>query len=126
MKNTFKDLATSLDVLNTLHGGVSEPVLSIREDENGREIRVRIPGVDKELIQAEIVNNNELSLFYIIPVYSSGSFMQIPQVIFHQPMPPRVEVNNIKATYEGNELVVKLPFSELSDGNHRRVEIGKD
>jgi len=115
---------TSVDVLNTMHGGVSEPFISFREQPNGREIRVRVPGIIREAMQAEI-NNNELFVYYLIPVSSSGKLVHLPQVVYSQKIPYFVEVNGIKATYEENELVVRLPFNELSNGYNRKIEIGK-
>lgn len=120
----FNDLMTSVDVLNTMHGGVSEPFISFREQPNGREIRVRVPGIIREAMQAEI-NNNELFVYYLIPVSSSGKLVHLPQVVYSQKIPYFVEVNGIKATYEENELVVRLPFNELSNGYNRKIEIGK-
>jgi len=120
----FNDLMTSVDVLNTMHGGVSEPFISFREQPNGREIRVRVPGIIKEAMKAEI-NNNELFVYYLIPVSSSGKLIQLPQVVYNQKIPYFIEVNGIKATYEENELVVRLPFNELSNGYNRKIEIGE-
>ncbi|HMI65579.1 MAG TPA: hypothetical protein VK517_06060 [Cyclobacteriaceae bacterium] len=120
----FNDLMTSVDVLNTMHGGVSEPFISFREQPNGREIHVRVPGIIKEAMQAEI-NNNELFVYYLIPVSSSGKLIQLPQVVYSQKIPYFIEVNGIKATYEENELVVRLPFNELSNGYNRKIEIGE-
>ena len=47
-KKNVLDLATSVDVLNTLSGGISEPQISYYEHEQSREIRLRVPGIDKE------------------------------------------------------------------------------
>ena len=93
----FNDLMTSVDVLNTMHGGVSEPFVSFREQPSSREIRVRIPGISKEAMQAEI-NNNELFVYYLIPVSSSGKLIQLPQVVYSLKIPYFIEVNGIKAT----------------------------
>ena len=118
----FKDLLTSVDVLNSLHGGVSEPFLSVKENAEGREMRVRVPGVDKEALQVEIINN-QLSVFYFIPILSSEKLVQMPQVVYNQPIPYFVEVSKIRATYTENELVVDLPFNELSNGYNRKIKI---
>ena len=125
MIKKFKDLVTSVDVLNTVHGGVSEPFLSIREERDGREVHVRIPGVDKEAMQVEI-NNNKLSIFYLIPILSVGKMIHMPQVVYDQSIPYFVEASKIKASYEGNKLIVNLPFNKLSNGYNRKIEIGEE
>jgi len=122
MKNKFKKLLTTVDVLNTLNGGVSEPYLSFRENPAGRELRVRVPGVNKELLQVEI-NDNLLTVFYTIPMESSGKKMFVPKEVTKQTIPYFIEITGIHATYEENELVVKLPFNELSNGYNRKVPI---
>lgn len=124
MIKAFKDLLTSVDVLNTINGGVSEPFVSFREGHDGREMRVRVPGTGKEALHVEI-NNNELSVFYFIPVQSSGKLVEMPQVVFRQAIPYFIEVEGINAVFEDNMLVVKLPFNKLSDGYNRKIEIGE-
>lgn len=124
MKN-FKDLVTSVDVLNTIHGGISEPFLSAREEAEGRQVRVRIPGVAKEAMQVEI-NNNKLSIFYLIPIHSIDKMIHMPCVVYNHPIPYYVESSKIKASFEDNELIVDLPFNELSSGYNRKIEIGED
>jgi HSP20 family molecular chaperone IbpA len=124
MKNKFKSLLTTVDLLNTLNGGVSEPYLSYREDAEGREVRVRVPGVSKELLQVEI-NNNQLSVYYHIPMETSGKQVFLPKEVINQTLPYFIEIPGIQATYEENELVVRLPFNELSNGYNRKVPIGE-
>ena len=123
MKLEFKDIVTSIDVLNTIQGGLSEPFLSMIEDEEGREVRVRVPGVNKTSLQVEVINN-QLAVFYMIPIHSNGKLLRMSQVIYNNPIPYFVEASKIKATYEENELIVELPFNELSGGYKRKIKIG--
>jgi HSP20 family molecular chaperone IbpA len=120
--NKFRHLLTTVDLLNTLNGGVSEPYVSFREDSDGRELRVRVPGVSKEMLQVEI-NGNQLAIFYLIPMESSGKQMFLPKEVTKQTIPYFIEIAGINAAYEENELVVKLPFNELSNGYNRKVPI---
>ena len=122
MNNKFKKILTTVDLLNTLNGGVSEPYLSFREQPTGRELRVRVPGVSKEMLQVEI-NDNQLAVFYLIPIESAGKKIYLPKEVTKQTIPYFIEISGINATYEGNELVVKLPFNELSNGYNRKIPI---
>ncbi|MBL7840016.1 MAG: Hsp20/alpha crystallin family protein [Cyclobacteriaceae bacterium] len=117
----FKDLLTSVDILNTLSGGVSEPFVSIREEADRHEVRVRVPGINKETLQAE-VHNNELIIFYMIPMESDGKAVQLPQIIYNNAIPYFIEINGIQAHYEDNELVVELPFNEFSNGYNKTIK----
>lgn len=122
-KKKFKDLLTSVDILNTLSGGVSEPVVSMREEADRHEVRVRVPGIDKENLQAE-VHNNELVIFYMIPLESAGKEVQLPQIIYNSAIPYFVKINSIQAHYEDNMLVVELPFNEFSSGYNKKIKAG--
>lgn len=122
MKNKYNNILTTVDLLNTLNGGISEPYISYREDLNGREVRVRVPGVSKELLQVE-VRDNQLSVFYHIPIETSGKQVFLPKEVVNQTLPFFIEIKGIHANYEDNELVVKLPFNELSNGYNRKVPI---
>src|SRR6266850_5479198 len=110
----FDDLMTSVDVLNTLNGGVSEPFVSFREQPAGQEIHVRVPGIEKEAIRAEI-NNNELYVYYLISVHSSDKVIHMPQLVYSQKIPHFVEVVGITVIHEETELVVRLPFDPKSN-----------
>lgn len=122
MIKKFKDLITSVDVLNTVHGGVSEPFLSVLEDEIGRELRVRVPGINRETLQVEIANN-ALSVFYLLPIISDGKLIYMPQVVYNQEIPYFIEASEITAVFEDRDLVVQLPFNKLSNGLNRRINI---
>lgn len=120
-KKKFKDLLTSVDVLNTLSGGVSEPVILMHEEADRHEVRVRVPGIDKEYLQAE-VHDNELIIFYMIPLESNGREVQLPQIIYNNAIPYFVKISNIQAHYEENMLVVELPFNEFSNGYNKKIK----
>lgn len=122
MNNKFKNILSTVDLLNTLSGGVSEPYLSYREQAGGREIRIRVPGVRKELLNVEI-RDNQLNVFYHIPMETSGKQVFLPKEVVSQTLPYFIEIPAIEASYQGNELVVTLPFNELSDGYNRKVPI---
>lgn len=121
----IKKLLTSVDVLNTLHGGISEPFLSFVEHTNSRQIRVRVPGFDKYALQVE-VNNNTLTVYYYIPVISSGETLQVPQVIHTQLLPYFIEISGITVTHEEQDLVVQLPFNSLHDGYNKKIELSEE
>lgn len=125
MIKSFKKLITSIDILNTINGGISEPFLSLQEQSQSREIHVRVPGLAPESLQIEIVNNT-LTVFYMIPVFSNGGLMQIPQVVYNQTIPYFVNTNAIHAFREEKEFIIQLPFNELRDGNNRKIELDRE
>jgi HSP20 family molecular chaperone IbpA len=122
MNKKIKDIGTTVDVLNTINGGISEPFVSIRELSAGREVRVRVPGLNKEAIEVEIINN-ELAIFYAIPLFSTGKQTQVPQIIYNKHIPYFIEAGAISAYYENNELIVHMPFIKSSHNYNRKIRI---
>jgi HSP20 family molecular chaperone IbpA len=125
MIKAFRNLLTSVDFLNTLHGGVTEPHVSIRQEAEGHEVRVRVPGINKESLQVEIIDN-DLTVFYSMPISSYGKAIPMQKIVYNAAIPYFIELKRIKAAYEENELVVKLPFNKLSDGYNRKIKIDKE
>lgn len=122
MNSKLTQLVTTVDLLNTLNGGVSEPYVSHKEVPDGSELRIRVPGVRKEMLQVEI-RNNQLNVFYVIPIETAGKKVLLPKEVIRQTLPYFIAIPGIHATFEGNELVVNLPYNELSNGYNRKVPI---
>jgi HSP20 family molecular chaperone IbpA len=119
------DLLTSVDVLNTLHGGVSEPQVSVNQLDNSRELRIKVPSIDPESIQVEI-NNNALFVYYILNISSAGKNIRLPYTIYNRQLPYFIDIGKINSTVEGSQLVITLPFNALADGYHRTVRTKED
>ena len=124
-KENYLDLLTSVDVLNTIHGGTSEPHMVLQQNQEGREIRIKVPGVRNDTIQVEI-HNNVLSIFYFIPVLSNDKMVQMPCVVYNKNIPYYVDATKIHSRLEEESLVVELPYNESANGYHRRIQIGEE
>ena len=119
------DLLTSVDVLNTLHGGVSEPQVSVNQLDNSREVRVKVPSIDPESIQVE-VNNNTLFVYYVINFASAGKNIRLPYAIYNRQLPYFIDIGKINSTVEENQLVITLPYNALADGYHKKIKTRED
>lgn len=124
-KNQYMNLITSVDVMNTLNGGRTEPEVKLAQFTNSREVRVKIPGIDPESIEVEI-NENRVVIFYKINVESLGKQVAIPYSVYNKQQPYFIDVSKIVAQVEEDELVVTLPFNQLANGYHRRVKTRED
>jgi len=120
-KNQYMNLITSVDVMNTLNGGRTEPVVKLTQFTNSREVRVKVPGIDPEKIEVEITENRVV-IFYMISVKSAGKEVAIPYSVYNKQQPYFVDVSKIVAQIEDGELVVTLPYNQLANGYHRRVK----
>ncbi len=126
MKRTnYLDLITSIDVLNTINGGVSEPQLDVVHYEDYREIRLKVPGINVEDIHVEVHNNN-LSIFFFINIESGERLVQLPRFVYNKNVPYYIDISKIKAYTDGDEVIVNLPFNKLANGYHREIKVNRD
>ncbi len=121
-KENYLDLITSIDVLNTLNGGVSEPQLNLEHYDSYREIRLRVPGISLDDIRVEIHNNN-LSIFYLINILCGDRMIPLPRFVYNRNVPYYIDINKINARLEEEQLIVNLPYNRLANGYHKDVRI---
>ena len=124
-KNQYLNLITSVDVMNTLNGGRTEPLVRLKQHADSREIRVKIPGIDPEKIEVE-VNEDRVLIFYVMNIESVGKEIGTPYSVYNRQQPYFIDVNRIVAQVEGGELVVTLPFNQLANDYHRSVKTRED
>lgn len=116
------ELLSSIDVLNTLSGGVSEPRLTLKQFQDHRKIQLKVPGINEESMKVEI-HNNILSVFYSFNLQSDNFPVQVPKVVYNKPIPYFIDASRITASYENGFLIVTLPYNEMAEGYHRKVSI---
>lgn len=121
-KDKYLDLITSIDVLNTLNGGVSQPQLCLEHHDDHREIRLRVPGISLDEMRVEIHDNN-LAIFYLINIVSSERHIPLPRFVYNKNVPYYIDIHRINARLEEEELIVNLPYNRLAKGYHRDARI---
>lgn len=122
-RDQYLELLASVDIMNVLNGGRSEPAVKVSQHQDHREVRVRVPGIDTSAIQVE-VNNDSVSIFYIMDIETVGKSMRLPYSVYNKQQPYYIDLSRINAVVEDNELVVTLPYNELASGYHRKVKTG--
>jgi HSP20 family molecular chaperone IbpA len=123
--SNYLDLITSIDVLNTVNGGVSEPQMNMNHFEEYREIRLKVPGIKQDDVHVEVHNNN-LSIYYFINMVSNEKLIQLPRFVYNRSVPYFIDINKINARLENEELIVKLPFNRLANGYHKEIKISQN
>lgn len=121
-KPNYLDLITSIDVLNSLNGGVSEPQLNLEHFEKYREIRLKVPGINCDEIRVEIHDNN-LSIFYLINLVCSGKLIPLPRFVYNRNVPYYIDISKINARLDEEELIVNLPYNHLANGYHKDIRL---
>ncbi len=122
--NLPHELITSIDVMNTLNGGTSEPVLRIKKSPAFHQITLRVPGIAIGNIKIEI-KNDQLIIFYITTIVSQENEVQFPRFLYNKAIPYFIDVKHITASEEEDSLVVRLPFNDLANGYYRDISLKK-
>lgn len=119
----IKNLAQTAEVINTINGGMSQPILKFRKSQNEWLVCVRVPGVDADKMRIEI-RDGQMFLFHIISENNVAD-IDLPYLLAGFPLDRRVNCDGIIAEYENGELFIHLPLDETRNGYEREVEIFK-
>jgi len=117
-----REILQSVDINNTLNGGVSEPRVAISKQSSHYLLTARVPGVPVENLQVEIVDKKVI-VHHPMPFNQTQGMVEVPQVIAAFPITPGIDYRNITAQKVDQTLEVILPFNELASGYTRHVDI---
>jgi hypothetical protein len=120
--NIPAELLTSIDMINTLSGGIAEPQIKLQEFKTYRQINAHIPSIKLDAVKIEILNN-VLMIYYFIPLTSQNENHNYPKVIYNKAIPYFVDRDGIEASIEENDVVLRLPFNELAGGFKKQIPI---
>ncbi len=70
----LKELAISADIFNAINGGMSAPVIQMKENEDYYLLSVKVPGVKSSSLKTEI-QNGQLFVFHILPLPGNPSII---------------------------------------------------
>jgi len=116
------EIIQSIDIANTLQGGITEPVVKLTRFPACRQIELIVPGIPEDHMYVKI-NNNQLVVYYEHRIESRGKVIAVPHVVWNKPIPYFIDASKIKATYDERVLTVRLPYNELANGFHRDIPI---
>ena len=126
----------NIDFINTVNGGMSEPAIQLEKSEDGFEVVVKVPGIEVEDLQLEVVkgkrNSTNLKLYHLLPIFSQESQSEDEEwktirFINTFIIPDGVDVENISARYDDTlrHLVLHLPFGDEQGDFRRKVDISR-
>lgn len=129
-----REMLMNIDFINTVNGGMSEPSIKLDKGSDGFEVVVKIPGIEVEDLQLEVVkgkrNSNNLKLFHLLPIFSQENLSDEEQwktirFINTFVIPDGVDIDNISARYDDDrrQLLLFLPFGDEQGDYHRKVDI---
>jgi len=131
-----QEMLMNIDFINTVNGGMSEPAIQLERGSDGFEVVVKVPGIEVEDLQLEVVkgkkNSTNLKLFHLLPIFSQESLSQDEQwktirFINTFVIPHGVDIENISARYDDTlrHLVLHLPFGNEQGEYRRKVDISR-
>ena len=114
------NIAPQLDLLNTIGGGVAQPQIRVDQRKKGVVLRVAMPTVAADRFRV-VLNNQKLTVF---GEYRHEPDDQLSAPLFVQTLdlPNNLDLTRIDAVHEGQELRVRIPFSNTND-QQREIDI---
>ena len=114
------NIAPQLDLLNTIGGGVAQPQIRVDQRQKGVILRVAMPTVAADRFRV-VLNNQKLTVF---GEYRHEPDDQLSAPLFVQTLdlPNNLDLTRIDAVHEGQELRVRIPFSNTND-QQREIDI---
>ena len=114
------NIAPQLDLLNTIGGGVAQPQIRVDQRQKGVILRVAMPTVAADRFRV-VLNNQKLTVF---GEYHHEPDDQLSAPLFVQTLdlPNNLDLTRIDAVHEGQELRVRIPFSNTND-QQREIDI---
>ena len=114
------NIAPQLDLLNTIGGGVAQPQIRVDQRKKGVILRVAMPTVAADRFRV-VLNNQKLTVF---GEYRHEPDDQLSAPLFVQTLdlPNNLDLTRIDAVHEGQELRVRIPFSNTND-QQREIDI---
>lgn len=57
-----QEMLMNIDFINTINGGMSEPAIQLEKGSDGFEVVVKVPGIEVEDLQLEVVRGKRIPL----------------------------------------------------------------
>lgn len=116
------EIIQSIDIANTLQGGLSEPIVKLSQHQEYRQIELKVPGVTEERMHVKI-DNNQLVVYFERKIESRGAVIFVPYIVYNKLIPYFIDAKNIRAQFSEGVLIVQLPYNELANGYHLDIPI---
>ena len=119
-RNEMKRLAETANIVNSINGGAIYPTFKTTTEKDHYRLEVSVPSVEPDDIKVE-VNGSDLLIFQNIHVAD----YTLPNILGSLKIAADVELENIYAEIDESLLVVIMPFSEMSGGFQKEIDIYK-
>ena len=116
----IRNIAPQLDLMNTIGGGVAQPLIRIDKRKRGIILRVALPTVAPESFH--VVLNDQRLTIYGEYRHEPDDDLAAPLFVNNFDLPKVLDLSNIDAVHEGHELQVRIPYKDAA-GHQREIDI---
>ncbi|SNS47995.1 Molecular chaperone IbpA, HSP20 family [Ekhidna lutea] len=117
-KDATRRLAEAAGIVNTINGGTIFPTFNTTTEKDHYRLEVSVPTVEPDDLKVE-VTGSDLMIYQNVHVNA----YTLPNVLGMIKISADVELENIHAEFEDDLLVVIMPFSEMSGGFQKEIDI---
>ncbi len=112
------------DALNTVQGGVVEPVFALEEEENAYIINITAPSVRPDHYDITL-DKSRLSITAIIDQVGENRNGKYGLPLFTRflDLPAHVDIDFLEAVHDGKHLSIILPFRKTDHDDRRKISI---
>lgn len=125
-KQLLRGLLQQGDYLNTINGGVSMTNLVKEQRDTEFSIIVSAPTLPATSFNV-VINEKQLIIFSVLPEIGEENvedqLINIPMFYRSFDLPSYIDIENIEAIHDDNELVVVLPFKEGARYTNKKIDI---
>ena len=124
-RDWLSEMSGTVDIMNTLHGGIVESQVKFSKNEHNYKVEVTTPGISAENLGVEVANK-DLIVYHLLDFdQESGQYgtNKIPHVLTSLVIPRDADYKNITANHRDGKLEVLLPFNELKGGYSGAINI---
>lgn len=116
----IRNIASQLDLLNTIGGGVAQAQLRLERRTKGVVLRVAAPSVAPESFHV-VLNDQRLTVY---GEYRHRPEDQLAAPLFVQTLdlPRNLDLARIEAVHQDNELRIRIPYKDTTN-EQREIDI---
>lgn len=126
-RELLRGLLKQTDYLNTANGGTSMTSFDLVRNDYSFVISVKSPAMPADVFNI-MLDFNQLTIYTVLAGFDEfendeDELVKIPIFIRTFEIPSFVDIENIEAIYENEELKVFLPFKSPQENAHRSIDI---
>ncbi|WP_258102910.1 hypothetical protein [Marinoscillum sp. MHG1-6] len=121
-KMLIKNLANTVKIVNTINGGMAQPITELHKREDSWILKMRLPAVDIDSIKIE-VKDNFLFVFQVLSGLDDE--IELPYLVDMLNLTSQIDLEAIYAEFNDGEIQIHMPFDEMASGYEKEIEIIK-